>query len=161
MLSRHIHSHWDIFKAYSGLFRHIQHPFPLGKITPWGRPKGVLEKRPDVLRTSLYGPICNSKRRICSATSMGRTQDVNLTIIHKFFFKEFKKNFFFVISSVYQTLYCQSELKTWYVLFSFYYVPRRFDQNRTIRGRPLDVVCRLGCNPRLFTTLPYSEPWHI
>ena len=47
----------------------------------------------DVLKTSLknaltfpYGPMCNTKGRIYSGTSLGRTQDVNLTIIHKMSF---------------------------------------------------------------------------
>ena len=26
VLTRHIHAHWDIIKAYSGMFRHIEHP---------------------------------------------------------------------------------------------------------------------------------------
>ena len=56
---------------------------PLGKITSRRRPGDVPEKRPDVLRTSPCGPICNAKGRILSGTSLGRTQDVNLTIIHK------------------------------------------------------------------------------
>ena len=53
----------------------------LGKITSSGRPEDVPEKRPDVLRTSPYGPICNAKGHISSGTSLGRTQDVNLTIM--------------------------------------------------------------------------------
>ena len=60
---------------------------PLGKITCPGRPEDVPKKHPDVLRTSLYGPICNTKGRIWSGTSLGRTQDVNLTIIHKMSFQ--------------------------------------------------------------------------
>ena len=56
---------------------------PLGKITSRGRPEDIPEKRSDVLRTSPYRPICNAKGRILSRTSLGRTQDVNLTIIHK------------------------------------------------------------------------------
>ena len=56
---------------------------PLGKITSRGRPEDVPKKNPDVLRTSPYGPICKAKGRICSGTSLGRTQDVNFTIIHK------------------------------------------------------------------------------
>ena len=59
---------------------------PVGKITSRGRPEDVPKKRPDVLRTSPYGPICKAKGRICSGTSLGRTQDVNLTIIHKMSF---------------------------------------------------------------------------
>ena len=48
---------------------------PLGKITSRVRPEYIPEKRPDVLRTSLCGPICNGKGRIFSGTSLGRTQD--------------------------------------------------------------------------------------
>ena len=36
--------------------------------------------------TSPYGPICNTKVRIFSVTSLGHTLDVNLTIIHKMVF---------------------------------------------------------------------------
>ena len=50
--------------------------------TFWGRPK----KCPDVLSTSPSGPICNAKGRIRSGVSLGPTQDVNLTIIHKISF---------------------------------------------------------------------------
>ena len=59
---------------------------PLGKITSRGRPEDVPKKRPDILRTSPYGPMCNAKGRMCSETSLGRTQGVNLTIIHKMSF---------------------------------------------------------------------------
>ena len=55
------------------------------------RPEDVLrtspKKRPDVLRTCPNGPICKAKGRICSGTSFGRTQDVNLNIIHNICFK--------------------------------------------------------------------------
>ena len=51
---------------------------------------------------------------------------------------------FFLIPTVYQTMYCQNYLKTWFVLFWSYYGPGRFDQSRTIRGHPPDAVCRLG-----------------
>ena len=44
------------------------------------------KKRPDVLRTSPYGPLCNAKGRISSRTSLLRAQDVNLTVIHKMVF---------------------------------------------------------------------------
>ena len=44
--------------------------YPLGKITSRGRPEDVPKKRPNVLRTSSYGPIRNAKRRICSWTSI-------------------------------------------------------------------------------------------
>ena len=55
---------------------------PLAKITSRGRSEDVPEKRPDVLRTSPYSPICNAKGRIPGGTSLGRTQDVSLTKIH-------------------------------------------------------------------------------
>ena len=58
----------------------------LGKITSPRRPEDVPKKRTDVLRTSPYGPICNAKGRIWSGTSLGRTQDVNSTIMHKMTF---------------------------------------------------------------------------
>ena len=60
--------------------------YPLGKITSQGRPDDVPEKPLDVLRTSPYGPVCNTKGCICSRTSLGCAQDVNLTIIHKMSF---------------------------------------------------------------------------
>ena len=53
---------------------------------PRGRPENVPEKRPNVLRTSQYGPICNAKGRIRSGTSFGPTQDVKLSIIYKMVF---------------------------------------------------------------------------
>ena len=52
-------------------------------------PEGVPEKRPDALRTCPYGPICNAKERILIVTSLGRTQDINLTIIHEIDFYGF------------------------------------------------------------------------
>ena len=52
---------------------------PLGKI----RPEDVPRRHPDVLRTSLLGPICNAKGIIRSGLPLGRTQDVISTIIHK------------------------------------------------------------------------------
>ena len=53
-----------------------------------GHPEDIPEKHPDVLRMSSYGPtICNAKERIL--TSLGRIQDVNLTINHKMDFYEF------------------------------------------------------------------------
>ena len=60
--------------------------FPLGKITSRWRPEDFPKKRPDVLRMSPYGPIYNTKGRIFSGTSLGRTEDVNLTIIHEMSF---------------------------------------------------------------------------
>ena len=60
--------------------------FPLGKITSRGRPEDVPKKHPDVIRTSPYGPICHTKGGICSGKSLGRTQDINLTIIHQMSF---------------------------------------------------------------------------
>ena len=59
---------------------------PFGKITFRGRPEDVPEKRPDIFRMSCYGPICNAKGCIGTGTSLGRIQDVNLTIIHKMAF---------------------------------------------------------------------------
>ena len=59
---------------------------PLGKITSPRSPENVPKKHPDVLKTSPYGPICNAKGRIWSGTSLGRTQDVNLTTMHKMTF---------------------------------------------------------------------------
>ena len=56
---------------------------PLGKITCRGRPEGIPEKRSDVFRTSIYGPICKVEGPIRSGKSLGCTQDVNFTIIHK------------------------------------------------------------------------------
>ena len=78
--------------------------YPLSKITSQGPPDddNVPKKRPDVLRTSPYGPICNTKGSICSGTSSGCTQDVNLTIIHKMSLTIFL--LFFLIPTVYQTL---------------------------------------------------------
>ena len=65
-----------------------RHPcnYPLRKITSRGRPEDVLEERPDVLRTSPYGSIDNAKGRICSGKSLGRTQNINVTIIHEMSF---------------------------------------------------------------------------
>ena len=62
---------------------------PFGKITSRGRPKNVPEKRPDVHKTSPYGTICNAKGRILSGAPLGRTQNVNLTIIYKMDFYRF------------------------------------------------------------------------
>ena len=76
----------------------------LGKITFQGRPKDVPEKRPDVFRTSPYDSICNAKGRIRNGTPLRRTQDVNLTLIHKWVFMEFF--LFFLIPIAYQKLYC-------------------------------------------------------
>ena len=46
------------------------------------RPEDISKKCPDVLKTYPYCPICNAKGRILSGKSLGRTQDVNLTIFH-------------------------------------------------------------------------------
>ena len=46
-------------------------------------PEDALEKRPDVLKTSSYGPIFNAKGPIHCGTFLGRTQDADLTAIHK------------------------------------------------------------------------------
>ena len=51
--------------------------------------EGVPEKRPDALRTCPCGPICNAKERILIVTSLGRTQGINLTIIHEIDFYGF------------------------------------------------------------------------
>ena len=57
--------------------------------TSWRRPWKTSWR----LRTSPYGPVCNTKGRICSGTSMGCAQDVNLTIIHQNeFLRIFKNN---------------------------------------------------------------------
>ena len=37
----------------------------------------------DVLRTAPHGPICNTNEFVRSGMSLGRTQDINLFIIHK------------------------------------------------------------------------------
>ena len=116
--------------------------YPFGKITFRGRPEDVLEKRPDILRTSCYGPICNAKGCIGTGTSLGRTQDVSLTIIHKMAFYGIFA--IFLIPFLYQTLHCQSKLKTWDVLYWSYYGSGRLDKSRAIRGRPQNFVCRLG-----------------
>ena len=49
---------------------------PCGKTAFQERPEEVHEKRPNVLRTSLYGPICNAMGSIRSGMSLGRIQDV-------------------------------------------------------------------------------------
>ena len=49
---------------------------PRGKTAFQGRPEEIPKKRPDVLRTSLYGPICNAMGSIRSGMSLGRIQDV-------------------------------------------------------------------------------------
>ena len=72
-----------------GIFRTQLNIYPLGKITSQGRPDDVPKKRPDIHRTYPYGPLCNTKGCICRATSLGCTQDVNLTIIHKMSFQGF------------------------------------------------------------------------
>ena len=69
----------NAFIIISSLFANI----PLGKITFQKRPEDVPENRSDVLRTLPYGAICNVKGCIPSRTTLGRTEDVNLTIIHK------------------------------------------------------------------------------
>ena len=56
------------------------------------RPEDVLKTSLKNVLTSPYGPMCNTKGRICSGTSLERTQDVNLTIIHKI---EFLRIFFY------------------------------------------------------------------
>ena len=113
----------------------IKSAHPLGKFTSQRLPEDVPEKHRDVLRTSPYTPLCNTKGRILSGASLGRTQDDNLTIIHKI---AFYRIFFIFCNSVililYQALYSQRRLKTWYALFWSYYGLRRLNQNRTIMG---------------------------
>ena len=41
------------------------------------------------------------------------------------------------------------------VLFWSFYAPGRLDQNRKIRGRPQDVVCRLGIARHMFLRISY------
>lgn len=86
---------------------------PLGKSTSQRLPEDDPEKYRDVLRTSPYSPLCNTKGRILSEASLGCTQDDNLTIIHKI---AFYRIFFIFCDSVililYQALYSQRRLKT-------------------------------------------------
>ena len=64
---------------------------------------------------------------------MERTQDVSLTIIHKMSFQDF---FFFLI-------------------------PALFDQSRTTKGRPQDVVCQLGnCFYNIFYHVVIPKPYN-
>ena len=62
----------DIFRAQLNIY-------PLGKITSQGPPEDddVPKKCPDVLRTSPYGPICNTKE----ASAEERPWDVLRTSI--------------------------------------------------------------------------------
>ena len=53
-------------------------------------------------------------------------------------FRHFRK------PSAYQTLQNQNKLKNQYVLFWSYYGSGHLDQNRTIRGRPRGIMCRLA-----------------
>ena len=41
-------------------------------------------------------------------------------------------------------MHWQNKLKIGYILFWSYCSPGRFDLNRTIEGRPQNVVCHLG-----------------
>ena len=41
------------------------------------------------------------------------------------------------------------------VLFWSFYAPGRLDQNRNIRGRPQDVVCRLVIARHMFLRISY------
>ena len=67
--------------------------------------------------------------RIPSGTSVERTQGVNSFIIHKMgFYGNFSP-----ISIVYQTIYCQSKLKTRYLRFSSYFSLGRLDLNNSTR----------------------------
>ena len=78
----------------------------LNKITSHRRLEDVPKRRPDVLRTSPYDPICNAIR---SGASLGRSQDINLIIIDKMVF--YGIFYFSQVPLVYQTLYCQSKLE--------------------------------------------------
>ena len=71
-------------------------------------------------------------------SAVGRPKTYSI-IIHKMGFYDFFFSFF-LIPTVYQTFHFQNKSKTWYVLYCFYYCPGCFDQNRTIRRRPQDVV---------------------
>ena len=92
-------------------------------------------------RSSENVPIkrLDANGRIRSGTPFGLTQDVNLTIIYKMNFWESFFSWFHLFIR-----HCTTKviLKTWYVLIWSYYVPGRFDQSRSIRGRPQDVVRR-------------------
>ena len=114
--------------------------YPIPKL----RPKDVLKTSPKNVLTSSghyrYGPICNAKGRICSGTSLGRTQDVNLTIIHEWVFKDFF--LFFLIPTVYLDIVLPKLVKNQIGSILVLLWPGTF-RNRTIRGRPQDVVCIL------------------
>ena len=56
---------------------------PPGKLTSQRRLEDVPKNGFDVLGTSPYGSICNARGHIPCRTSLGRTQDVNLTIIYE------------------------------------------------------------------------------
>ena len=68
---------------------------PCGKTAFQERPEEVHEKRPNVLRTSLYGPICNAMGSILSGMSLGRIQDVMKCNVN--LFKVGKKSHFTII----------------------------------------------------------------
>ena len=53
----------------------------------------------------------------------------------------------------YQKLSCQSKLKPDTFYFGHIIGPGRLDQNRTIKGRPQDVVCRQVYFCNLFSEL--------
>ena len=59
---------------------------PLGKITSQGHPEDFPKKFPDVLRTSHMVLYVAPRDESVIGTSLGRTQGVNVTIIHKITF---------------------------------------------------------------------------
>ena len=68
---------------------------------------------------------------------------------------------YYVVSKVFKkftlkltkTLYCQHKLKPRYVLFWSYYCPGPINQNRTIRGRPQNVMWRLWSKIQNYATI--------
>ena len=93
-----------------------------------------------------------------SRTSLGRIQDVNITIIHKMIFY----GVFSVLSDFnnLSALHYQSNSKRRYVLFWSYYCPGCPDQNRIIRGRPQNVVCQLGLVNGLYESVETYHYWY-
>ena len=56
----------------------------------------------------------------------------------------------------------KSKLKIWYVLFWSYYGPGLLDLNRTIKGRPQDVVSRLGhCSKSILLLSSSGLGWNV
>ena len=62
------------------------------------------------LEKRLSNVLKMSQSDICSVTSVGRPQDVNLIIIHKVGFEE-NISLYFLVASVYQTLNSQNKFK--------------------------------------------------